>query len=84
MELKKLRVNVDKLDEQLLKILVERQKLVKEINKIKNEKNIPLVQPEREHEILEKAKKLNLENIFKTIIEESKSLNKNNDYASKD
>lgn len=60
-ELKKLRERIDRIDEEILKLLNERAKLAKRIGEIKTKKNLPIHVPEREREIFEKILRLNKE-----------------------
>lgn len=69
-----LRKKIDKLDEQIIKMLRKRAELVKAIGKIKKTKNEKISDKERENEILEKMKNEYEKNIYKTIIKESKKL----------
>lgn len=83
--LKKLRKKIDLLDENLLKTLAERRKIVEEIFVIKKEFNLPKRDKSREKEMLGKrkelAKRLNLkadfaEQLFKFFIRTSLKENK--------
>ena len=60
-ELKKLREEIDRIDEEILKLLNERAKIAKRIGEIKNKYNLPIHVPEREREIFEKVLKINKE-----------------------
>ena len=53
--LKPLRIKIDSLDEQLTTLLVEREKIVHEVAKIKEEHDIPVVLPERIEQVIELA-----------------------------
>lgn len=53
--LKPLRIKIDSLDEQLVNLLVEREKIVRQVAKIKAEHNIPVVLPDRIEEVINKA-----------------------------
>ena len=84
--LKPLRVKIDSLDDQIVKLLVEREKVVHQVAAIKEEHDIPVVLPERIEEVInqagEKAKSLGgTENymrlIYKRIIELSCDLENN-------
>ncbi len=59
MELKNLRKKIDRIDDQILRLLIERSRIVSKINKIKKKKNINIFAPEREAKILERLKRLN-------------------------
>jgi len=54
-ELDSVRAEIDVLDSQLLKVLEERMRLVDSIGRYKKENNIPILQPGRWNEILDKA-----------------------------
>jgi len=82
-EIENLRKKIDKINNELINLLAERQKLCKEIGKIKKQDGLKIIDKEREQEMLselkEKAKKLNLdedyiENLFKLIIENSRKI----------
>ncbi|GAB6066396.1 prephenate dehydratase [Aquifex pyrophilus] len=60
-ELKKLREEIDRIDEEILKLLNRRAELAKKIGEIKTKRNLPIHVPEREREIFEKLLKLNKE-----------------------
>ena len=83
-ELKKLRDQIEKLDEEIVTLLEKRFNLSLEVGKLKKEYNLPILDLKREKELsLNNASKLkNKEfvesylNIFKTILEESKKLQK--------
>lgn len=80
MDLEMLRKKVDETDEQMLKALAKRMRLVLQIAEYKKEKGLPLRHGEREEQLLEQrkqlAKKLGLDEDFaerlcKAIIKES-------------
>jgi len=73
-ELKELRNQIDKIDLTIIKLLKDREDLVKKVAKIKFEKNLALEQPEREKEICDRPKEVYIKEIFKIIIEESKNI----------
>ena len=54
MSLDELRKRIDKLDDQLVKLLNERARVVEEIGKLKNRTDKPIYAPDREKKILEK------------------------------
>jgi chorismate mutase/prephenate dehydratase len=56
MPLEEMRKQIDKLDEQLVKLLNERARVVEEIGKLKNKTDKPIYAPDREKEILEKGR----------------------------
>ena len=57
-ELKKLRNEIDKIDNQILNLLNERMKIVKKVGELKNNSNAPVYRPEREKEIIERLTSL--------------------------
>ncbi|MDP3988256.1 MAG: chorismate mutase [Candidatus Levybacteria bacterium] len=67
-DLKKLRVKIDKLDDELLEILSKRIEIVREIGKMKRKNHLPLFDKKRWEEILKsklsKSKSLNLSEKF--------------------
>ncbi|RUM30448.1 MAG: prephenate dehydratase [Aquifex sp.] len=60
-ELKELRRKIDRIDEEILRLLNERAKLAKKIGEIKTKAKLPIHVPEREREIFEKILRLNKE-----------------------
>lgn len=79
--MKNLRNEIDKLDLEIVQLLEKRFDVVKEIAKFKIKNNIPIYDPERETQVLEKSLN-NLENkeyfdeiekIFKQIMASSKT-----------
>lgn len=83
--LKESRKKIDVIDEKIIRLLKERTDLVKEIGHEKEKESLPIVDLEREKEVLEKikavAKEKNIdeeivEKIFKDIIEYSKEIQK--------
>ena len=76
-----LRRRIDELDRQLVKLLNERSQCALEIGKIKQEKNLPLYQPDREKEVLENAEHNNqgpltdaaIRRLFERIIDEARA-----------
>jgi len=82
-EIEDLRKKIDEINNEILSLLNKREKLCKEIGKIKKQGGLEIIDKEREQEMLselkEKAKKLNLdedyiENLFKLIIENSRKI----------
>ena len=57
-ELKKLRSEIDKIDNEILTLLNRRMQIVKEVGKLKNNTNAPIYRPEREKEIIDRLTKL--------------------------
>nr|WP_236618621.1 prephenate dehydratase [Lebetimonas sp. JH292] len=58
MDLKKLREGIDKIDDNVLKLLNKRMEIVKKVGEIKNSSNTPVYRPEREKEIIERLNRL--------------------------
>nr|WP_236617327.1 MULTISPECIES: prephenate dehydratase [unclassified Lebetimonas] len=58
MDLKKLREEIDKIDDNVLKLLNKRMEIVKKVGEIKNSSNTPVYRPEREKEIIERLNRL--------------------------
>ena len=83
-ELKKLRDQIKNLDEEIVKLLEKRFNLSLKIGELKKENNLPILDKDREKELLliNLSKLENKDfsesylNIFKTILEESKKLQK--------
>ncbi|MFX0135159.1 MAG: prephenate dehydratase [Candidatus Hodarchaeota archaeon] len=75
-ELNKTRKKIDELNEKIALLLDERISLVKEIGNIKNKNKIPIIDKERENQIIEKLSKLNykyaqfqdIEKVFEKIL----------------
>ncbi|NOZ63374.1 MAG: prephenate dehydratase [Caldiserica bacterium] len=84
MKLEDLRKLVDKVDEEILLLLNKRASLSKEIGKIKKEKNLPIFDPRREEEVVDKIVKKNkgplddkqLRSIYREILSISRNLQK--------
>jgi chorismate mutase/prephenate dehydratase len=53
------RLQIDQLDDQIVRLLNERAKVVVEIGKIKQQQNAPIYAPDREKAVLEKVRSLN-------------------------
>jgi len=60
-QLEQLRKGIDKIDEEILKLLNERAKLAQEVGHIKKQNNLPIYVPSREQKIFERLEKLNRE-----------------------
>ncbi len=60
-ELNKLRNKIDRIDEEILRLLNERAKLAKEVGHIKKKHNLPIYVPSREQKIFERLEQLNKE-----------------------
>lgn len=59
MTLQELREGIDKIDDELLKLLNRRMRYVKEVGKLKQNDGSSIYRPEREREILERLNRLN-------------------------
>ncbi|WP_200762599.1 prephenate dehydratase [Nitrosophilus alvini] len=59
MNLKKLRQEIDSIDNKILELLNRRMEVVKKVGELKNKTSAPIYRPERELEILSRLKKLN-------------------------
>lgn len=77
-ELIQIRNKIDKIDETLTSLLNKGAEIAKAIGEIKFRKNLPILNKERENEVLSKTLKLENGNfvnpIFIKIIEESKKI----------
>lgn len=82
MTIDEIRIEIDRLDRELLKIFNERAALALEIGEIKKELGLPVYDPAREKRIFERMRQDNpgpLENdaivrLFERVIDESRSL----------
>jgi chorismate mutase len=80
MDISHWRKRIDEIDQQLAKLLSERSHCVIEIGKIKRQKQLPVYDPEREKEILERLLRDNrgpleneaLKRLFERILDESR------------
>ena len=76
----KLRIKLDNIDEEMLKLLEERMEIIKSVGKIKSKLNIPIEDTERENEIITRLSKHSgknlsknqLINIFRSVFQSSK------------
>lgn len=80
-----LRINIDDIDKEIIKLIEERIKLCKDISDIKKSKNLKIYDKNREENILNKiSKKTNKDNenliinIYKNILKHSKEVQKKN------
>ena len=77
-ELSQNRKIIDKIDETLMSLLDKRAEIVKIIREIKMKNNLPILNKERENEILEKTKKFDnnefVNSLFIEIIEKSRKI----------
>ena len=81
MNLSDWRRRIDELDRKLVELLNERSQCALEVGKLKQQSNLPLYQPDREKEVLEKAEKNNrgplsdaaIRRLFERIIDEARA-----------
>ena len=66
-----LRKKINALDQQIIKLLQQRTVVVKDIAREKKKLNIPIRQPAREREILQRISSSAIRRIYKTILQES-------------
>ena len=79
-----LRRDINGIDEEMMKLFIKRFNIVKEIGAVKKQKKLPIYDPAREKEILDRQKKLLddeemwplYEQIYRLIIELSKQAQK--------
>ena len=86
MELEKLRNEIDEIDDKILELLIERRSKAHRIADCKNEKGVPVFDPEREEAILERiAGKLSNsdKNSIKLFFEIVMDLNRLHEYEEK-
>ncbi|MBS3079404.1 chorismate mutase [Candidatus Pacearchaeota archaeon] len=81
-KLETIREEINKTDEDLIKLLDKRFEIVKTVVKIKKEKGIPFFQAKREQEILNRVSNLSKnsessQNIFKVIMKETLKFEEN-------
>ncbi|MFW6040955.1 MAG: chorismate mutase [Thermoplasmatota archaeon] len=67
-----LRKRIDKIDERIIELLEERAEVAEKIGDIKEEEGIPVIDTDREKEVLESAGKY--KRIFERIIQMCKEL----------
>ena len=75
------RRRIDEIDRKLVQLLNERSYCALEIGKIKQERNLPLYQPDREREVIRNAQNENpgplsdaaIRRLFERIIDEARS-----------
>lgn len=75
-DLKDYRKKIDNIDEQIIKLLKDREDIVKKVAIYKIEHNMIIEQPEREKEIFDRPKDKYIKDIFKIIIENSREVQK--------
>ena len=56
MNIEEARKDIDKMDDNIIELLAKRKNLIKEIASIKKELNKPIIDEEREQEIIERLK----------------------------
>lgn len=82
MDIEQLRLEIDRLDRELLKIFNERAGIALKIGKIKKERDLPVYDPEREKRIFERMRAANpgpledeaIVRLFERVIDESRRL----------
>lgn len=68
-DLTNLRKNIDKIDNEILKLLNERMNIVKKIGEVKNSTGAPIYRPEREKQIIDRLENFGFELLPKKAIE---------------
>jgi len=84
MEISDWRKKIDELDRDLVKLLNERARCAVEIGKIKRRNGLPILELNREQEVMQKAFDANegplpdqaIQRVFERIVEEGKALQK--------
>ena len=80
MELTEIRDEIDKIDNQLIPLLTQRMELSKQVAQYKIQRNMPVLNVERENQILENVEEKGgeqgaaLKSVFATIMEASRAL----------
>lgn len=82
MDISQWRKCIDEVDDQLVKLLNQRARCAAEIGKVKQAEGVPVYQPEREQEILNRIQKRNegplsngqLRSLFERIVEETRKI----------
>lgn len=82
MDISQWRKCIDEVDDQLVKLLNQRARCAAEIGKVKRTEGVPVYQPEREQEILNRIQERNegplsngqLRSLFKRIVEETRKI----------
>ena len=86
MKLDQIRKKIDKIDDQIIHLLVKRKACTLDVGKYKKENGLKIFQPKREQEVLKArsrlAKKYGLDqgfirDIFKSIFKDSRKIQKN-------
>jgi chorismate mutase/prephenate dehydratase len=68
-EIKRLRAEIDVIDEEILRLLNKRAKLAKSIGEIKKQLNLEIHSPEREREVIDRLVKLNRNSMEKSFLQ---------------
>ena len=81
--LNEIRQEIDSIDEKLVELLDRRMDLALEVGNIKKEQGLPIFNPKREEEVLNKVGSKSkypetIERVFVNIMDESKKLQENN------
>ncbi len=82
MEINDWRKRIDELDARLVELLNERSRCAADVGRMKRAAGMPLYQPEREREILERVQRLNqgplgneaLKRLFERILDEARAV----------
>ena len=82
MDINDWRKRIDELDAQLVELLNERSSCAAEVGRLKHAAAVPLYQPEREREIVERVQRLNkgplrneaLKRLFERILDEARQV----------
>lgn len=77
-ELLELRKKIDKIDDEIFSLLEKRYEVVREVGEYKKKKNLPIVSPDREKEII--GKKIKESNLNPDFIKKYYRLIINNSY----
>lgn len=75
-KLKNCRRKIDEIDRKIVELLIEREKIVKEIARCKVSLNMDIKQREREKEIYNRSEEKYIKDIFKIIIKNSREIQK--------
>ena len=84
MDISDWRKKIDELDRELVRLLNERARCAVEIGKIKRQNGLPILEPSREQEVMQRAFDANhgpladpaIQRVFERIVEEGKALQK--------
>ena len=82
MDISQWRKRIDDVDDQLVKLFNQRARCAAEIGKVKRAEGVPVYQPEREKEILNRIQQANagplsneqLRSLFERIVEETRKI----------